>query len=61
MRDVRRIDRITEKLRSAWRAQPDLRLGQLIANLHRDIKCSTFYVEDDITERLLDAALEARK
>lgn len=33
MRDPARIDRMIELLRAAWHASPDLRLGQLIANL----------------------------
>lgn len=33
MRDPERIDRIINKLRALWHSSPDLRLGQLVANL----------------------------
>lgn len=64
MRDPERIDRIIEKLRKAWKTYPDQRLAQLVSNVcfkggWRDNDC--FHVEDDITERGIDAWLEDEK
>jgi hypothetical protein len=55
MRDPARIDRITEHLRAAWHANPDLRLGQLIVNAQRwmdhvDVQRVVFMTEDERTE-----------
>ena len=55
MRDRARIQRIIGKLRAAWMTQPDLRLTQLIVNLHRDKRYPLFNVEDTETEKALDA------
>ncbi len=57
MRDPARIDRIVNKLRRLWHANPDLRLGQLvhIATTKNNATSSSFHVEDDVTERLIDA------
>ncbi len=46
MRDPDRIDPILDRVRKCWKADPDLRLGQLVF-----IGCplgDVFYVEDDI-------------
>ncbi len=55
MRDPARIDRIATKLAALWSKHPDMRLGQLIANLTRDRSGSVngaliFNVEDDAIE-----------
>lgn len=56
MRDPARIDRILEKLRAVWEAQPDLRLTQLIVNTVRPGEpCPrVFYFEDTDLEARLD-------
>lgn len=59
MRNPDRIDPILTCLRSAWMANPDLRLGQLIVILANPSQpCpEVFYLEDDV---LLDR-LKAKK
>lgn len=44
-RDPDRIDPIIELLRAEWKANPDLRFGQLVVNLFGE---DPFYVEDDV-------------
>lgn len=57
MRDPARIARIIEKLWTAWEAQPDSRLTQLIVNLVRPSEpCPrVFSFEDSDLEARLDA------
>jgi hypothetical protein len=43
--DTARIDAVLLALSTAWRANPDLRLGQLVVNAAGD--ADPFYVEDD--------------
>ena len=43
MRDPKRIDTILARLGEVWKKYPDLRLGQLIANLGPAV----YYVEDE--------------
>lgn len=57
MRNPDRIDPIIEKLRATWRADPDLRLGQLVVNLAGG--SDPFNVEDNVMEAHLDNALAA--
>lgn len=56
MRDPKRIDAILATLGEAWKANPDMRLGQLLVcaatpvgahSFQRDL----FYIEDDETLR----------
>lgn len=47
MRDPNRIPTILNLLREYWEANPDLRLGQIIGNIHHG---DPFYVEDDVIE-----------
>lgn len=49
MRDITRIDRILDRLKTLWKKYPDLRLGQLIINVLRDP--ALYYIED---EELID-------
>lgn len=59
MRDPERIRRMLEKLDLLWRAHPDMRLGQLVMNVAQSRGvASTFYVEDDDFEGLLDIVLK---
>jgi uncharacterized protein YihD (DUF1040 family) len=55
MRNPNRIDRTINKLRMLWHTNPDLRLGQLIANL-TDEGEDIFHVEDDKIEDRIDKA-----
>ena len=67
MRNPARIDRIIEKLRAAWHAAPDLRLGQLVETAaitgqnsergRRDGATAVFYTEDEWTELGFDKLL----
>lgn len=60
MRDPERIDRIVEKLRAAWHAEPDWRLCQLVINtVDARPAWKLFYVEDHRFEAALDAMLPA--
>ena len=55
MRDIERIERITDKLRIYWMKVPDWRFGQLIENVKRYSRYEDlFYVEDDQFEQILD-------
>ncbi|MGI8523214.1 MAG: hypothetical protein ACR2K3_07870 [Nocardioides sp.] len=52
MRDPQRIDDAIEHLRAAWRAHPELRLGQLIFNAAANSTSISpcpqlFYLEDE--------------
>ena len=47
MRPEARIDAILARLKEHWKENSDIRLGQLLVNLTRDLQCSLFYVEDD--------------
>lgn len=63
MRDPARIDRILDRLRTAWTASPDMRLGQLLVVLLRPTEpCpQVFYAEDSVLEaRLCNAPPEVR-
>src|SRR5437764_11905452 len=55
MRDPNRIDRMIEMLWELWKAQPDMRLGQLLVNVIRPGEpCPrVFYAEDTDTEKKL--------
>lgn len=59
MRDPNRIDRMIEMLWELWKAQPDLRLGQLLVNVIRPGEpCPrVFYAEDTDTEAKLAQCL----
>lgn len=53
MRDPKRIDRVVEALRVAWKKTPDLRLAQLLICLMGE-PGDPWHVEDDQWERLLN-------
>lgn len=52
MRNPKRIDVVLDELREYWVKNPDLRLGQIIANCVRAydgrVNCDPFFIEDDI-------------
>jgi len=56
MRDPARIRRIAAKLATLWECWPDWRLGQLIDNITPPDQ-DAFYIEDELLEKLIDAAL----
>jgi hypothetical protein len=61
MRDPQRIPRILAKIEELWTRHPDMRLGQLVSNAARLggwNQNDVFYVEDDKTEKGLDALKE---
>lgn len=65
MRDPARIDRMIDLLRAAWHQSPDLRLGQLIANVvwsrgvgSDDAYWNILQVEDSAVEPLLERLVE---
>ena len=55
MRDPGRIDGVLRAVAARWRAEPDLRLGQLLVNAARfgEPSADLFYVEDDDLVRRL--------
>lgn len=59
MRDLERIERMIAMLRRIWKANPDMRLGQLIENLlfSGSDRHWLWNVEDDLTERKFRAAM----
>lgn len=64
MRDVDRIDKILELVLEIWRAEPDLRLGQLIQNavrLKEPDPIDIHTVEDDTLRKGLRGYLELIK
>jgi uncharacterized protein YihD (DUF1040 family) len=51
VRDPKRIDRILGRIGRIWKAMPDLRLSQLLANANTDGRFDkAFYYEDDKLE-----------
>ena len=61
MRDPARIDEILELLGKVWRAEPDLRLGQLIYNVAREREpelVDIFSIEDGTLRKGLMRQLE---
>lgn len=57
MRDPERIERILDSIKTAWKANPDLRFFQLIESLGISMDSSTWLVEDEY----LESALERRQ
>ena len=51
MRDPNRIDPMIERLRQVWKANPDLRLAQLICNATS--LDDPYYIEDDELQKRL--------
>lgn len=60
MRDLERIERITNLVKEIWLEVPDWRFAQLISNFHvigdKDDTIN-FYCEDDEVEKRLDNIL----
>jgi len=62
-RDPKRIDRMVELLREAWRLYPDERLTQLVINAaDTNHNCGpVFYLEDDKMEQRLQKLVAGRR
>lgn len=43
MRDPKRIKRICREIEKSWKQNSDLRLGQLLSNIPKDL----YYIEDE--------------
>ena len=56
LRDPARIQIIISLLETCWKANPDLRLFQIISNISRNTNFSVdqFYMEDDLLKTLLE-------
>ncbi len=54
MREIERIDRITEKLNEVWHKYPDMRFWQLMLNMPWDFAGDPWFMEDNITEKAFD-------
>lgn len=56
MRNPDRIEPMLKQLELYWKANPDLRLGQIISNMAASIgSIDCFYTEDDILMGVLTA------
>jgi uncharacterized protein YihD (DUF1040 family) len=54
MRDVNRIKPLLQELEKLWLKKPDLRFWQIVEYVSKSTgKKDPFYIEDDVTERLL--------
>ena len=54
MRDIRRIDRILDKLREIWKKNPDFRFNQLLINLNLIPDGSHWFLDDNLIEEILE-------
>ena len=62
MRDPKRIPMIISKLEQLWQLYPDLRFFQLVEALRRSTGLpDAFYVEDDVTEGVLNGLIKEYK
>jgi len=52
-RDPKRIDKILAELGSYWKANPDLRLLQVLLNCIDETVTTPYYVEDTVLVELL--------
>lgn len=52
MRDIKRIDKVCDRLKQLWKQYPDLRLGQIILNVIQDPQL--YYIEDDDLINILE-------
>ena len=53
MRDPNRIPEVLAALEKAWKANPELRLGQLLSNLMGVGPRDLFFIEDETWLKLL--------
>lgn len=60
MRDIYRIDEITDALNELWHEFPDMRLGQLIENFIIDPNRLFFQEDDDTLDNIVHALKKVR-
>ena len=61
MRDLNRIDKFCDKLKTIWHQVPDWRFGQLMLNFFSNIDSTFgFYVEDEELFKALDEYIKER-
>ena len=58
MRDINRIERITNKIKEIWGYVPDWRFMQLMSNFFAQSDRINFYLEDDTFEERIDFVLD---
>ena len=58
MRDINRIDAITDRLNKIWKQYPDWRFFQFLCNIGFDFRHDWFYFEDDKLIEVLDKVEE---
>lgn len=62
MRDINRIDGITELVNKVWKELPDFRFWQLLLYIletpMEDIPPDPFFWEEDVWKKVLEKALE---
>ena len=58
MRDINRIDPLLAKLGEFWKQYPDMRFGQLIINIFRDLGKDPWYMEEEEWMEFLDSYLK---
>ena len=59
MRDPNRIGPILKQLEIYWKANPDLRLGQIISNMSTTLGMQDcFYVEDDAMLKAIEDSIK---
>lgn len=58
MRDISRIDVFCDRLKEAWKCQPDLRFGQIVCNAQRAKGNDLFYLEDDRCIKFIEDMLK---
>ena len=53
-RDPKRINKILSTLKTYWKCNPDMRLGQILHNMSVDLNIDIFFLEDDDLKKALD-------
>ena len=52
MRDPKRISKMMELIKTIWRMNPDLRLGQMLGNITNDLSVLYYMEDDELFDRL---------
>lgn len=61
MRDIKRIDRMLDKIKGYWGTNPDMRFYQMMINLGLiEDKIEYWRMEDDVLEKHIDKMLKKR-
>jgi uncharacterized protein YihD (DUF1040 family) len=53
MRDPARIERMLDLVSMIWQRHPDWRLGQLLANVSKEMTANVYFYEDNVLEQKL--------